>query len=84
MKKFLDLPGPIGRSLKIFNARNSDGRYAKLSTIFYDLNRSRTTVMQISNVTGRKLMAFTKDEFQGLVNIADDIRKEIVLLEKRS
>jgi len=40
--------------------------------------------MQISNVTGRKLMAFTKDEFQGLVNIADDIRKEIVLLEKRS
>lgn len=40
--------------------------------------------MQISNVTGRKLMAFTKEEFQGLVNIADEVRKEIVLLEKRS
>ena len=29
-------------------------------------------------------MAFTKEEFQGLVNIADEVRKEIVLLEKRS
>jgi len=40
--------------------------------------------MQISNTTGRKLMAFTKEEFEGLVNIADDIKREIVLLEKRS
>lgn len=40
--------------------------------------------MQISNMTGRKLMAFTKEEFQGLVNIGDEIKKEIVLLEKRS
>jgi hypothetical protein len=40
--------------------------------------------MQISNVTGRKLMAFTKEEFNGLVGIAEDVRKEIVLLEKRT
>ena len=46
--------------------------------------RSRTTVMQVSNVTGRKLMAFTREEFEGLIKISDDIKKEIVLLEKRS
>jgi hypothetical protein len=40
--------------------------------------------MQVSNSSGRKLMAFTKEEYQGLLNIADDVRKEIVLLEKRS
>lgn len=67
----MNLPGPIKRSVKIFNARNSDGR-------------TRTTVMQVSNVTGRKLMSFTKREFEGLVKIADDIKREIVLLEKRS
>ena len=70
-KEFLKLPGPIKRSLAIFNARNSDGR-------------SRTTVMQISNSTGRKLIAFTKEEFEGLIKISDDIKREIVLLEKRS
>lgn len=70
-KCFLQLPGPIKRSLRVFNARNSDGR-------------SRTTVLQLENSTGRKLMAFTKGEFQGLVKIADDIKREIVLLEKRS
>jgi hypothetical protein len=71
MKFFMNLPGPIKRSVKIFNARNSDGR-------------TRTTVMQVSDVTGRKLMSFTKQEFEGLVKIADDIKREIVLLEKRS
>ena len=40
--------------------------------------------MQISNVTGRKLMAFTREEFEGLLKVSDDIKKEIVLLEKRS
>ena len=71
MKKFLQIPGPLKRSLLVMYARNSDGR-------------SRTTVLQVSNVTGRKLMAFTKEEFEGLVAIADDIKREIVLLEKRS
>ena len=46
--------------------------------------RSRTTVLQISNSTGRKLMAFTREEFEGLVKISDDIKREIILLEKRS
>lgn len=46
--------------------------------------RSRSTVMQLSNVTGRKLIAFTREEFEGLLKISDDIRREIVLLEKRS
>lgn len=39
--------------------------------------------MQLSNISGRKLMAFTKEEYEGLLNIAEDIRKEFVLLEKR-
>ena len=68
---FLQLPGPIKRSLRIFNARNSDGR-------------SRTTILQISNLTGRKLMAFTKEEYEGLLKISDEIKKEIVILEKKS
>jgi hypothetical protein len=45
--------------------------------------RSRTTVMQLSNISGRKLVAFTMEEYEGLLNIAEDIRKEFVLLEKR-
>lgn len=53
-------------------------------TYDHSLNRSRTTVMQVSNISGRKLMAFTRDEFEGLVKYAEDIRKEFVLLEKRS
>jgi hypothetical protein len=70
-KEFLILPGPIKRSLSVFNARNSDGR-------------SRTTILQVSNPTGRKLIAFTKEEFEGLMKISEDIKREIVLLEKRS
>lgn len=50
----------------------------------FKTHRSRTSVMQVSNVTGRKLMSFTREEFEGLVKISDDIRREIVLLEKRS
>ena len=29
-------------------------------------------------------MAFTREEFEGLVKISDDIKREIILLEKRS
>ena len=40
--------------------------------------------MQISNSSGRKLMAFTKEEFEGLTAVAHEIYKEIVVLEKRT
>ncbi len=48
------------------------------------IRRTRTTIMQVSNFSGRKLLAFTRKEFEGLVKCAEDIRKEFVLLEKRS
>lgn len=40
--------------------------------------------MQISSSAGRKLLALTREEFEGLIKIAHDINQEIVILEKRS
>ncbi len=51
---------------------------------FENLSRTRTTVMQFNNVKGRKFMSFTKEEFEGFIKISDQIKHEIVQLEKRT
>ena len=64
------MPAPFNRRMFVYNCRNSDGR-------------TRTTTLAITTAKHRPLMYLTRQEFDALIAVSDEIKAALVEFHKK-
>ena len=66
----IDLPGPFNRKMFVYNCRNVDGR-------------TRTTTLAVTTAKHRPVLFLNREEFEGLMQVADEIKAELINFQKK-